>query len=153
MNWLLSFEIVFKDEVHDIVRSSLKAIKVSDRGVYVQASTLGSLEALLEFLKTSKIPVFHPPLCFDKFSHIVKFTKLRRWIHDRRRWLMMSYNLIVFLNWSISENTVRHLMNAPNVVPRKQLFAVFASSHNLRNLTAKLWADLIGNLEVFLHHM
>ena len=39
------------------MRSSLKAIKVSDRGVYVQASTLGSLEALLEFLKTSKIPV------------------------------------------------------------------------------------------------
>lgn len=45
-----------KEEVEDFVSSSLKAIKVSDRGVYVQASTLGSLEALLEFLKTSKIP-------------------------------------------------------------------------------------------------
>lgn len=48
---------VLKEEVEEFVSSSLKAIKVSDRGVYVQASTLGSLEALLEFLKTSKIPV------------------------------------------------------------------------------------------------
>ena len=49
--------VLFQDEVEEIVSSSLKAIKVSERGVYVQASTLGSLEALLEFLKSSKIPV------------------------------------------------------------------------------------------------
>lgn len=48
---------VLKEDVEEFVSSSLKAIKVSERGVYVQASTLGSLEALLEFLKTSKIPV------------------------------------------------------------------------------------------------
>eukprot|EP00092_Neocalanus_flemingeri_P030651 GFUD01033281.1.p1 GENE.GFUD01033281.1~~GFUD01033281.1.p1 ORF type:complete len:1168 (+),score=526.34 GFUD01033281.1:43-3546(+) len=36
--------------------SALNAIKCKPLGVFVQASTLGSLEALLEFLKTSKIP-------------------------------------------------------------------------------------------------
>jgi len=38
----------------DALRSRFEVQKV---GVFVQASTLGSLEALLEFLKTSKIPV------------------------------------------------------------------------------------------------
>lgn len=37
--------------------SLLNSIDKSGRGVSVQASTLGSLEALLDFLKVSKIPV------------------------------------------------------------------------------------------------
>jgi len=46
-----------QEEVSNLLRDTLQSIKLSDRGVYVQASTLGSLEALLEFLRTSKIPV------------------------------------------------------------------------------------------------
>ena len=38
------------------LESALRSFKLKDRGVFVQASTLGSLEALLEFLKESKIP-------------------------------------------------------------------------------------------------
>lgn len=47
----------FREEVAKELRSALSHIKLSSEGVYVQASTLGSLEALLEFLRTSKIPV------------------------------------------------------------------------------------------------
>lgn len=48
---------VYCEEVSRGLKSILKGIQVSEKGVYVQASTLGSLEALLEFLRTSKIPV------------------------------------------------------------------------------------------------
>lgn len=46
-----------KDEVMSDLKTLLSAIDKSGRGVCVQASTLGSLEALLEFLRTSNIPV------------------------------------------------------------------------------------------------
>ena len=47
---------VLMQEVQAEVDAALKNIKLQERGVFVQASTLGSLEALLEFLKQSKIP-------------------------------------------------------------------------------------------------
>ncbi|XP_017843089.1 eukaryotic translation initiation factor 5B isoform X2 [Drosophila busckii] len=47
---------ICKDEVARELKSALSHIKLAQSGVYVQASTLGSLEALLEFLRTSKIP-------------------------------------------------------------------------------------------------
>lgn len=48
---------IVKEDVARELKSALSKIKLQERGVYVQASTLGSLEALLEFLRTSKIPV------------------------------------------------------------------------------------------------
>ncbi|XP_067119722.1 eukaryotic translation initiation factor 5B isoform X2 [Centruroides vittatus] len=47
---------LLKEEVANSLRDAINSIKLAERGVYVQASTLGSLEALLEFLRTSKIP-------------------------------------------------------------------------------------------------
>ena len=47
---------IVKVEAERDLSSALNAIKLKPLGVFVQASTLGSLEALLEFLKTSKIP-------------------------------------------------------------------------------------------------
>ncbi|ERE92708.1 eukaryotic translation initiation factor 5B-like protein [Cricetulus griseus] len=44
------------DELIHELKQTLNAIKLEEKGVYVQASTLGSLEALLEFLKTSEVP-------------------------------------------------------------------------------------------------
>ena len=46
----------YKEELQTMLKQALSSIKLSDVGVFVQASTLGSLEALLEFLRTSKIP-------------------------------------------------------------------------------------------------
>lgn len=55
-------EIEFcKEEVVRELKTVLNSIRLSDRGVYVQASTLGSLEALLEFLRASAIPVCDMP--------------------------------------------------------------------------------------------
>lgn len=45
------------DEVMDDLSGLLDSVDKSGRGVCVQASTLGSLEALLDFLKAMKIPV------------------------------------------------------------------------------------------------
>jgi hypothetical protein len=46
-----------REEVMSDLTSLLSFIDKTGRGVSVQASTLGSLEALLDFLKVSKIPV------------------------------------------------------------------------------------------------
>ncbi|KAK2741272.1 hypothetical protein FQN55_008369 [Onygenales sp. PD_40] len=46
-----------EDEVMSDLENLLSKVSKDNRGVSVQASTLGSLEALLEFLRSSKIPV------------------------------------------------------------------------------------------------
>ncbi|GAA5816980.1 hypothetical protein MFLAVUS_010515 [Mucor flavus] len=46
-----------KEEVMSDLTNLMTSIDRTGHGVWVQASTLGALEALLEFLKTSKIPV------------------------------------------------------------------------------------------------
>lgn len=46
-----------EEEVMSDLENLLSRVATDQRGVTVQASTLGSLEALLEFLKVSKIPV------------------------------------------------------------------------------------------------
>ncbi|KAI6235010.1 Eukaryotic translation initiation factor 5B [Aphelenchoides besseyi] len=48
---------VFEEYAKHQLEKALTSIKTKSEGVYVQASTLGSLEALLEFLKSQKIPV------------------------------------------------------------------------------------------------
>uniref|UniRef100_T1GT41 Tr-type G domain-containing protein n=1 Tax=Megaselia scalaris TaxID=36166 RepID=T1GT41_MEGSC len=45
-----------REEVAGELKNALSHIKLKQLGVYVQASTLGSLEALLDFLGASKIP-------------------------------------------------------------------------------------------------
>lgn len=52
-----SQENELKEKVKGDIERALNSFKKSDRGVHVQASTLGSLEALLDFLRESDIPV------------------------------------------------------------------------------------------------
>ncbi|XP_066582508.1 eukaryotic translation initiation factor 5B isoform X1 [Prorops nasuta] len=47
---------ILREEIAKELSSALGNIRLAERGVYVQASTLGALEALLDFLKNSKIP-------------------------------------------------------------------------------------------------
>lgn len=49
----------YKDLAMDDLTSLGKFVAKSGKGVWVQASTLGSLEALLTFLEQMKIPVFN----------------------------------------------------------------------------------------------
>ncbi|KAF7998322.1 hypothetical protein HCN44_009720 [Aphidius gifuensis] len=47
---------LLKEEISKELSKALGNMKLVDRGVFVQASTLGALEALLDFLRSSKIP-------------------------------------------------------------------------------------------------
>ncbi|XP_011304132.1 eukaryotic translation initiation factor 5B-like, partial [Fopius arisanus] len=47
---------ILREEIAKELSKALGNIKLAERGVFVQASTLGALEALLDFLKSSKIP-------------------------------------------------------------------------------------------------
>lgn len=68
MSYYISFFVphfadsCLQEELSTALKEVLSGIKLTERGVFVQASTLGSLEALLEFLRTSKIPVSIPCL-------------------------------------------------------------------------------------------
>ncbi|KAI3384574.1 hypothetical protein SNEBB_003638 [Seison nebaliae] len=46
----------YKRELDHSIQEQLRNIRVDEKGVYVQASTLGSLEALLEYLRSEKVP-------------------------------------------------------------------------------------------------
>nr|XP_042908195.1 eukaryotic translation initiation factor 5B [Parasteatoda tepidariorum] len=48
---------ILMEEMASMFKETMNSIKVTGTGVYVQTSTLGSLEALMEFLTESKIPV------------------------------------------------------------------------------------------------
>ena len=106
--------------------SALNSIKVKDRGVFVQASTLGSLEALLEFLKVSKIPVsdfnlFHfEELCFKKdqqtapsiYSGSIRFFKyekswIRHFFRNENKAHFVLMNHFTFANRKICAETIK----------------------------------------------
>lgn len=59
-------DIYLQDWINDALKNVLNAIKLSPAGVFVQASTLGSMEALLEYLRSVKVPVRY---CYTRSCH------------------------------------------------------------------------------------
>jgi len=47
---------IYREKADKEFKAAMRSIKVKEQGVYVQASTLGALEALLEFFKVNKVP-------------------------------------------------------------------------------------------------
>lgn len=66
---------VLRDDVAHQLEKAL-TIKRKPEGVYVQASTLGSLEALLEFLKQQKIPVLFMEILASLLSEGFRYFKI-----------------------------------------------------------------------------
>ena len=62
------------------LKNALNAIKLSPTGVFVQASTLGSMEALLEYLRSVKVPVSTKKV-FHVFSFVLSsFLLMLLWL-------------------------------------------------------------------------
>lgn len=64
---------LLKEETARELSKALGNIKLAERGVFVQASTLGALEALLDFLKSSSIPVSRQVVDTFVYSFIYLF--------------------------------------------------------------------------------
>lgn len=71
---------VLREDVMADMASIFKSVDRSGVGVYVMASTLGSLEALLQFLSDSKISVFAVNLG-TKFSNVIDVYRSRYALH------------------------------------------------------------------------
>uniref|UniRef100_S4RIJ5 Eukaryotic translation initiation factor 5B n=1 Tax=Petromyzon marinus TaxID=7757 RepID=S4RIJ5_PETMA len=83
---------VLRDEMENELKQTLSAIKLEERGVYVQASTLGSLEALLEFLRTSIIPYSGINIGPVHKRDIMKASIMLE--HDSQFYIFLKFNVV-----------------------------------------------------------
>eukprot|EP01137_Pigoraptor_chileana_P016519 Opistho-2@73413 len=83
--------LVLKEEARKELKDALMSIKTVDRGVAVQSSTLGSLEALMDFLNTSKIPVSIVNIGPVHKRDIIKASVQLE--HDRKYAVMMAFDV------------------------------------------------------------
>lgn len=73
------FEAETKVKVSQYIQEALNGFKKSERGVYVQASTLGSLEALMDYLKESDVPVSGVSIGPVKRKDVIKASAMRQY--------------------------------------------------------------------------
>jgi len=84
---------ILREAAERDLSTALNAIKLKPLGVFVQASTLGSLEALLEFLKTSKIPY-----AGVRIGPVVRKDVMRAstmWEHDEKFAVILAFDVKV----------------------------------------------------------
>ena len=96
-----------KKEIMSDLKSLLNSVDRTGKGVWVQASTLGALEALLEFLRTSEIPVrpiqyrFRRKLMMLRSPASISAPFTRRTLYERQQcWRELQNTLSAFVSTS-----------------------------------------------------
>ena len=83
----------YKHELNMQLENALKSIKLSNSGLYVQTSTIGSLEALLVFLRQQKIPFSGINIGPVQKKDVVKATAIKK--RDSKWGVILAFNVKV----------------------------------------------------------
>lgn len=109
----------YSNMLNEDIKKIKKKVKLSKEGVGVAASTLGSLEALLDFLKASKIPV--STVCIGDVSKNDLMRILTPFVHDDNKCKKREYLTLLAFDVKLLPDAIK-----------------FAEDYNIKVITAKI---------------